>query len=67
MVTLRALTYVAQGAIWRHVAVGAHPMSRTTAFKLSLAKLFADQALPSGGLSSSIVLTRALEQSREDR
>jgi P-type Mg2+ transporter len=37
-------------------------MSRRTAVSLSLAKVFADQALPSAGLSSSILITKALEQ-----
>ena len=62
-VLLQAGTYFAQGAIWRRVgdAAGAH-LSRKTAFELSLAKLFADQALPSAGLSSSILIAKALEQ-----
>ena len=60
---LQAATYVAQGGIWRLVgeATGA-PLSRRTAFELSLAKLFADQALPSAGLSSSVLIAKALEQ-----
>jgi Mg2+-importing ATPase len=37
-------------------------LSRNAAFELSLAKLFADQALPSAGLSSSILIAKALEQ-----
>jgi Mg2+-importing ATPase len=62
-VLLQAGTYLAQGAIWRLVGdtAGAH-LSRKAAFELSLAKLFADQALPSAGLSSSILIARALEQ-----
>jgi Mg2+-importing ATPase len=59
---LQVATYVAQGGIWRRVAgaVG-YPLSRLTAFELSLAKLFADQALPSAGLSSSILIAKALQ------
>ena len=64
-VLLQAGTYVAQGAIWRRVlqACGA-TLPRSAAFELSLAKLFADQALPSGGLSSSVLIATALEQRR---
>ena len=62
---LQAATYIAQGGIWRRVAdaIGS-PLPRATAFKLSLAKLFADQALPSAGLSSSVLVAKALEQRR---
>jgi uncharacterized protein (TIRG00374 family) len=60
---LQAGTYVAQGGIWRRVCAAAGcPLSRRAAFELSLAKLFADQALPSAGLSSSVLIARALEQ-----
>jgi Mg2+-importing ATPase len=34
----------------------------SVAFKLSLAKLFIDQALPSAGISGTVVVARALEQ-----
>ena len=62
---LQAGTYVAQGAIWRCV-VGrsGSSISRRRAFQLSLAKVFADQALPSAGLSSSILIANALAQRR---
>ena len=60
---LQAGTYLAQGAIWRRVSHAAGcRLSRKAAFALSLAKLFADQALPSAGLSSSILIANALEQ-----
>jgi len=60
---LQAGTYIAQGGIWRRVAAACgFTLSRTTAFELSLAKLFADQALPSAGVSSSILVTKALER-----
>jgi Mg2+-importing ATPase len=62
-VLLQAGTYLAQGGIWRRVADACgYSLSRRTAFELSLAKLFADQALPSAGLSSSILIAKALEQ-----
>jgi Mg2+-importing ATPase len=58
---LQAGTYVAQGGIWRRVSRAAgHALPRRAAFELSLAKLFADQALPSAGLSSSILIAKAL-------
>jgi uncharacterized protein (TIRG00374 family) len=62
-VFLQAGTYVAQGDIWRRVARAAGaPLRRTDAFSLSLAKLFADQALPSAGISGSLVVARALRE-----
>jgi Mg2+-importing ATPase len=62
---LQAGTYLAQGGIWRRVARAAgYELSRKTAFALGLAKLFVDQALPSAGLSSSILVAKALEQRR---
>lgn len=46
-VLLQSTTYVAQGEIWRRVAAAAGaPLRLADAFSLSLAKLFADQALP---------------------
>lgn len=62
-VALQVGTYLAQGEIWRVVARArgvAVPMP--AAFKLSLAKLFIDQALPSAGISGTLVAARALEQ-----
>jgi uncharacterized protein (TIRG00374 family) len=60
---LQAGTYVAQGRIWLLVGTAAgHTLPRRDAFELALAKLFADQALPSAGLSSSILVAKALEQ-----
>ena len=58
---LQAGTYLAQGGVWRRVALqSGYALARREAFELGLAKLFADQALPSGGLSSSILVDRAL-------
>jgi Mg2+-importing ATPase len=62
-VLLQAGTYLAQGGIWRRVGAAAgYQLSRKTAFELGLAKLFADQALPSAGVSSSVLIAKALEQ-----
>ncbi len=60
---LQVCTYAAQGGIWRTVgrSAGAE-LSRRHAFELSLAKLFVDQTIPSAGLSSSILMAKALEQ-----
>jgi Mg2+-importing ATPase len=60
---LQAGTYLAQGGIWGRVgAVAGFHLSRRTTFELGLAKLFADQVLPSAGVSSSILIAKALEQ-----
>ena len=62
-ILLQAGTYLAQGETWRVVTRAAKfsvPLS--AAFKLSLAKLFIDQALPSAGISGTVVVARALEQ-----
>jgi Mg2+-importing ATPase len=62
-VLLQAGTYIAQGSVWRLAARATeHPLSRRTAVELSFAKLFADQALPSAGLSSSVLIAKALER-----
>ncbi len=56
-VLLQGGTYLAQGGIWRRVGVAAgYPLSYKAAFELGLAKLFADQALPSAGVSSSVLI-----------
>jgi len=60
-VILQGATYVAQGQIWRDVAHAADArLTASAAFELSLAKLFADQALPSAGISGSLLVARAL-------
>ncbi len=62
-VLLQAGTYLAQGEIFRIVARAAEaPVSAATTYKLSLAKLFVDQALPSAGISGTAVIARGLEQ-----
>jgi Mg2+-importing ATPase len=62
-IVLQAGTYLAQGETWRVVTRAAGvALPSTVAFKLSLAKLFIDQALPSGGISGTVVVATALEQ-----
>lgn len=59
----QAGTYLAQGDIWRRVArEGGASLSLGLAYRLSLAKLFLDQALPSAGISGTVVVARTLEQ-----
>jgi Mg2+-importing ATPase len=58
-------TYAAQGGVWRRVAIAAdYRLPWQTTVAISLAKLFADQALPSAGLSGSVLVAQALEQRR---
>jgi Mg2+-importing ATPase len=62
-VLLQACTYLAQGEVWRleaRKATLALPFS--VVYKLSLIKLFVNQALPSGGVSGSIIVAKVLEQ-----
>jgi uncharacterized protein (TIRG00374 family) len=60
-VALQAATYVAEGQVWRTVAQAVQfPLSVRTACRLSVAKLFVDQALPSGGISGTFVVARSL-------
>jgi len=60
---LQSATYLAQGEIWRTVGrMAGTPLALSLVYKLALAKLFFDQALPSAGLSGSIVVARVLEE-----
>lgn len=60
-VLCQSATYLAQSSIWRMVArADDRPLPSMTAYKLSLAKLFMDQALPSAGVSGTIVIARGL-------
>jgi uncharacterized membrane protein YbhN (UPF0104 family) len=62
-IVLQVGTYLAQGECWRIVTRAAKvSVPVWVAFKLSLAKLFIDQALPSGGISGTVVVARVLEQ-----
>jgi Mg2+-importing ATPase len=60
---LQAATYVAQAEVFRDAPLRAgFPLSRVWLSELSVTKLFLDQALPSAGISSTVVVTRALQQ-----
>jgi P-type Mg2+ transporter len=60
---LQAATYAAQGQIWRVVSRAAGvPLSPLAAYKLSLAELFVDQALPSAGISGTLLVAGSLER-----
>ncbi len=62
-ILLQGGTYLAQGETWRVVTRAAGvSVPLATAFKLSMAKLFVDQALPSAGISGTVVVAKALEQ-----
>jgi Mg2+-importing ATPase len=59
---LQVATYYAEGEVWQVVLRRAGAtVSRAATCKLSVAKLFIDQALPSGGISGTFVFARALE------
>ncbi|HEY7683117.1 MAG TPA: magnesium-translocating P-type ATPase [Gemmatimonadales bacterium] len=60
---VQAGTYVAQSESWRAVARAARfPLPILAGSKLSLAKLFVDHTLPTGGISGTVVVARALER-----
>jgi uncharacterized protein (TIRG00374 family) len=62
-VALQAATYLADAQVWRGVTRAAgFSLPLGAVYRLSLAKLFVDQALPSGGISGTVVMARALEQ-----
>jgi uncharacterized membrane protein YbhN (UPF0104 family) len=62
-VCLQGATYLAQGEIFRAVPRAAgYQLPLTAAYELSLAKLFIDQAIPSAGIGSTIVVAKALER-----
>jgi P-type Mg2+ transporter len=65
---LQAATYAAQAGVWRVVLerAGSH-LPLGVAYRLSLAKLFVDQALPSIGMSGAVVVTQALEARGQPR
>jgi uncharacterized protein (TIRG00374 family) len=62
-IALQVATYFAQGETWRVVLRAARVrLPVGVAFKLSLTKLFIDQALPSAGISGTLVVARVLGQ-----
>jgi P-type Mg2+ transporter len=67
-VVLQAATYAAQAEVWRIVLNrGGTRLPFGISYRLSLAKLFVDQALPSLGASGTVVVTQALEARGEPR
>ncbi len=64
----QAATYLAQAAVWEVVLVRARarrPLG--TLYTMSVAKLFVDQALPSAGISGSMLIVRGLERRGVER
>jgi Mg2+-importing ATPase len=60
-VALQAATYLAQGEIWRIViGTSGSSLPRWYAIRLAIAKLFVDQAVPSAGVSGSLLMVRQL-------
>ena len=60
-VLLQAATYVAQGRVFRCATRGTESvLPAADAWRISLAKQFVDQALPSAGLSGSVLVAGAL-------
>lgn len=65
---LQAATCVAQGEVFRLAPRAARSrIPLAAAYELSLAKLFADQAIPTAGLSSTVLVATALEQRKVPR
>lgn len=61
-VVLQAATYLAQGEVYRAVGRAAgSPLPLTLAYRLSLSKLFVDSAIPSGGISGTVMVAKSLE------
>jgi uncharacterized protein (TIRG00374 family) len=57
----QAATYVSASLVWRQALRRAgHPRSLGTLIPLSIAKLFTDQVVPTGGVSGAILVVRAL-------
>ncbi|HEU4730698.1 MAG TPA: lysylphosphatidylglycerol synthase transmembrane domain-containing protein, partial [Kofleriaceae bacterium] len=60
---LQALTYLALAQVWRAVVRAAQGfLPLRLAVHLALAKLFVDQALPTGGISGGLLVVSALER-----
>jgi len=58
---VQAGTYLAQGEIWRAIGRKAGSLlPRSMLYKLSLSKLFVDQAIPSAGVSGTVVVAKSL-------
>ena len=62
---LQLATYALQGESWRALLVRAGArISRRVLIALSVAKLFVDQALPSAGVSGTVVMVKGLQKRR---
>ncbi|HEU4592725.1 MAG TPA: magnesium-translocating P-type ATPase [Steroidobacteraceae bacterium] len=62
-VVLQLLTYVAQGRIWGAIGAAAKfSFARGELARLSVAKLFVDQALPMAGLGGTAAVSKYLEE-----
>lgn len=62
-IVLQASTYAAQGEVFRAVARGRQfTLHFAATYRLSLIKLFMDQAFPSAGLSGTVAAARQLER-----
>src|SRR4051812_1853445 len=60
---LQILTYLAQGEVFRApVRAGGRRIGAKLVYKLSLVKLFMDQALPSAGISSTVFVAKSLQR-----
>jgi uncharacterized protein (TIRG00374 family) len=58
---VQAATYVLAALSWHQVLMSAgQPRPFRTLFRLSIAKLYTDQAIPTGGVSGSILVVKAL-------
>ena len=56
-------TYAVEGLLWRGVTCRAHcPMTFLQSMQLSIGKFFIDQALPTGGVSGSVMAASALNR-----
>jgi len=59
----QAVTYLSESQVWRGVTrAGGAPLPLSTAYQLSVAKLFVDQAVPTGGLSGTLVYVHGLRR-----
>lgn len=60
---IQLITYPIQSEVWRAMArAGKKRLGIWTAIRLSLAKLFVDQSLPTGGVTGTITVSKALEK-----
>lgn len=60
---LQVGTYLAAGAVWQGVLRrGERPLGLAQLARLAIAKLFVDQAMPSAGISGTLVVVQGLRQ-----